>query len=82
MKVGNETYRLKMGVALGGSGAGDVRINAHGGTNRLMLSGGTGDDLTIQDGYVGIGTISPTSKLQVNGGNIQVTNGSFIDDCT
>ncbi len=36
------------------------------------------------DGSVGIGTASPTagSRLEVNGGSIRVTGGSFIDDGT
>ena len=34
------------------------------------------------DGRVGIGTLTPTEKLEVSGGNIRVTGGSFIDDGT
>jgi hypothetical protein len=34
------------------------------------------------NGRVGIGTTAPTDKLEVSGGNIRVTGGSFIDDGT
>jgi hypothetical protein len=34
------------------------------------------------NGRVGIGTLSPTEKFEVSGGNIRVTGGSFIDDGT
>ncbi len=35
-----------------------------------------------QNGRVGVGTTSPTELLHVNGGNILVSGGSFIDDGT
>ena len=74
LKVGDATFRMKIGVARGGAGAGDVRIRAQGGTNRLMLGGGTGDDLTIQNGNVGISNITPVERLDVNG---RVKSGSL-----
>ncbi len=67
LKIGNDTYRLKMGVALGGAGAGDGRIRAVGGTNRLILGTGTSDILAIFGSNVGIGTITPGFALDVNG---------------
>ncbi len=35
-----------------------------------------------QNGRVGIGTVSPTELLHVNGGNVLVSGGAFIDDGT
>jgi hypothetical protein len=66
VRVGNAFYRLKIGVATAGGGAGDVRMRATGGTNRLIL--GAADALAIAgNGNVGIGTITPAYKLSVNG---------------
>lgn len=66
-RIGDATHRLKMGVAIDGAGAGDARIRVEGGTDRMMLGGGTNDVLTITDQNVGIGTITPASKLHVDG---------------
>ncbi len=66
-RIGNPTYRLKMGVALGGGGAGDTRIYASGGTSRLILGSNTNDVLTVSGTSVGIGTLSPSQALEVNG---------------
>lgn len=62
-KIGNAALRLKMGVALSGAGAGDARIRAHGGTNRLMLGSATTDTLTVAGSNVGIGTTDPKFLL-------------------
>ncbi|MCX6926209.1 MAG: tail fiber domain-containing protein [Verrucomicrobia bacterium] len=42
-RVGNASYRFKIGVANGGGGAGDVWMRAHGGTQRVFIKtpGGT-----------------------------------------
>lgn len=76
LKIGNHNLRLKMGVALGGAGAGDARIYAQGGTNRLMLGSGTADVLTVSNGRVGVNTITPASALEVQG-NVRI-NGSLV----
>lgn len=66
-RVGNDQHRFKLGIALGGGGAGDVRMRAQGGTNRLMLGSGTADVLVVHDGKVGVGTLDPGETLDVNG---------------
>ena len=72
-KIGNDTYRLKMGVALGGGGAGSAGIQAHGGTNDLILGSAGVDVLTVNADSgprVGIGTITPAAALEVVGEGI------------
>ncbi len=56
-----------------------------GGDNKLHLREFIGGDTTsvvtyMADGKVGIGTSIPISKLEVKGGDIRVTGGSFWDD--
>lgn len=67
-RIGNSTLRLKMGIALGGGGAGDAYIRAQGGTNRLMIgAGSTPDVLNVIGNRVGINTRGPAEPLEVNG---------------
>ena len=75
-KIGNSNYRLKMGCAVAGTGAGGASILAQGGINLLNL--GTGDRyvLTIRNDSVGIGMTDPTEKLTVNG-RIESTSGGI-----
>src|SRR4051812_36313725 len=65
LRIGNPTYRLKIGVATGGLGAGDVYIRSVGGTRRIILGGGTSNVLTIDGSSqnVGIGTTTPGFPL-------------------
>ena len=70
LRIGNATYRLKIGVATGGAGAGHATIAAQGGINTLSL--GTGTTLATQRaltitgaGLVGIGTTAPTGRLHI-----------------
>jgi len=84
LRVGNEQFRFKVGVALAGGGKGDVRLRAHGGTNRMMLGSGDADVLTISNGNVGIGTLEPKIKLHVNGpihttGEVRALGGVRVD---
>ena len=64
-RIGNDNYRLKIGVSTGGAGAGDVRIRAQGGSNSLILGSGTKDVLKIKDGAVGIGNYDVNNKLSI-----------------
>jgi hypothetical protein len=49
VRIGNSTYKLKIGVAINGGGAGDVRLRAQGGTNRIILGGGDQDVLFVNN---------------------------------
>ncbi|NET38429.1 MAG: hypothetical protein F6K19_41610 [Cyanothece sp. SIO1E1] len=67
LRIGSDRHRLKIGVATDGDGAGDIRIRAQGGSNRLMLGSGNTDVLAIQNGNVGIGITVASDRLDVNG---------------
>jgi hypothetical protein len=67
LRIGNNAMSLKFGVALGGAGAGDGRIRAVGGTNRLMIGAGTSDTITVANSRVGINTLTPQQDLSVDG---------------
>ncbi|NEN88191.1 MAG: hypothetical protein F6K48_04355 [Okeania sp. SIO3H1] len=78
LKIGSATHRLKIGVAIDGDGAGDVRIRAQGGTNRLMLGSNITDVLTVQNGNVGIGTLNPSAILEVAGALKLAKTGTLL----
>jgi len=61
-RIGDGSYRFKIGVANAGGGAGDVRLNAHGGTNRLIFGGGGNDVLQVTSADV-LPWITNTSSL-------------------
>jgi hypothetical protein len=71
LKIGSSTYRLKIGTAISGAGAGIMRIRSHGGKAQIIIGSNTTDTLAIGSGtntnYVGIGTITPDVALDVNG---------------
>ncbi len=69
--ISDGTLGLSMGVATAGGGAGDVRLWTRGGTERLIFSNVVyGDILSIENNNVGIGVLSPTTKLDVRAATI------------
>ena len=64
-KIGDATYRLKIVVATAGGGAGDARIYASGGSNRIIFGNGITDRAALAGENFGIGTIAPTAKLHI-----------------
>ncbi|MHC4396142.1 MAG: tail fiber domain-containing protein [Planctomycetota bacterium] len=84
-KIGNSSVRLKIGTALAGGGQGIMRIRAQGGTSEQLRfgTGAGGDVVTIYSDNVGIGTTSPSAKLDVEvslGG--AATIGSSLNSAT
>jgi hypothetical protein len=90
MTIGNDgagspgaAFNVGYGAASFGAGVGF--LNAKGTVSGVnpsirMLTNGTTQMIVTQSGAVGIGTTAPSSKLHVNGGDIRVSGGSFIDD--
>ena len=61
LRIGNSADRLKMGVATAGAGAGDVYIKADGGTNRILLGGGSNPTILAINGT--------TNKISITDGS-------------
>ena len=71
--ISDGTKGLAIGMAEFGGGAGDIRIWAKGGTERIMIGDVTnGDVLTIINDKVGIGTLDPEATLDVRSSGIDV----------
>jgi hypothetical protein len=72
----NDVYRIGGNTIL--SGTTSVAVGSSGGTGSVALRTTSGDGLVLSGSSVGIGTTSPTSKLEVFDGDISVTtSGSF-----
>jgi hypothetical protein len=64
-KIGNDTYRLKFGVATGGGGAGTAGIRVAGGAQKLVLGAGLEEVLSITTSGVEIGSPSSNGSLRL-----------------
>lgn len=71
-KIGNDNYRMKFGVAIGGAGAGTCSIRAQGGTNTLALGGGDDNRLMIKP--TGVEVVNGTLTTPI----ITITGGADI----
>lgn len=69
-------------LQIGGSGYGGGRlyVTKNSGSDAFVVGASVDTSYFLTD--VGIGTTIPASKLEVSGGDIRVTGGSFIDDGT
>ncbi len=74
-KVGNDTYRFKIGVATGGGGAGITRMRSQGGANALVLGADSSDVLTVRSNGVAVNSLDPTNPLTVYG--FGTSSGAF-----
>lgn len=63
-KIGNSTYRLKMGVATLGGGAGTCGIRAMGGSERLIMGAGSAEVLEL-DSYGSVKIGSPDQDATI-----------------
>lgn len=85
-RIGNDTYRLKIGMSLGGGGAGRAHIRAQGGINEIALGAGSTEVLRIkEDAIVVNGEVNQPSTGSANmlpiaygmgGKDISVPNGT------
>ncbi len=65
-KIGDATYRLKVGVATGGGGAGTAGIRVQGGAEKLILGAGSSEVLSVEsDGTTSLGSSTQNANLEI-----------------
>lgn len=80
LKIGDDTYRFNLGVALGGAGAGSVNMRAKGGAERLNLGSGGSNVVTVNetDGvYPVVDDTYPLGKSGNRWTEVWATNGAI-----
>jgi len=66
LRIGDDTYKLKIGVATGGGGAGTAGIRMQGGLQRIILGGGSKEVMQIDTtGAVTIGSSTVDGSLRI-----------------
>ena len=71
LKIGDATYKLKIGVSTGGLGAGTAGIRMEGGEKKLILGAGTAEVLTIlDDGTTEFGSDTQSGRMNLYGNGI------------
>jgi len=69
LKIGDDTYRLKIGVATAGGGAGTAGIRMQGGLQRIIIGGGSHEVIEIDSiGTVKVGSSSLNGTFELYGG--------------
>ncbi|MDQ3283297.1 MAG: hypothetical protein M3Q69_18010 [Acidobacteriota bacterium] len=79
------TAGMNMQVSTSGTSVGFGIVRTESAGDMTLWTGTSGSSVNermriLVGGNVGIGTSTPSSKLHVNGGDIRVSGGSFIDD--
>jgi hypothetical protein len=77
LRIGSNNYRLKIGVATGGGGAGITRIRTVGGANQLRLGAGSSDVVIVDEdrieinGEVNTPTTGKANMVPIAYGNVE-----------
>jgi hypothetical protein len=75
-----DTTRVKLWA--GTDGGVLEATNASAGAGLAFVVNGSANAIFNDAGRLGVGTVNPRDRLEVSGGNIRVSGGSFIDDGT